>query len=117
MTFTRVLLAWAAVTFLFLAWREAERRILATPGPMGSALRASLPALAVEAALLALFAGLWFTSLGSGGAALLFLIVGALMEIPSRLRSHSAGSMRWKPAAGGVIRIVIAGLLLGVIMG
>ncbi len=117
MTFTRVLIAWAAVTLLFVIWREAERRIRATPGPMGPALRASLLALAVEAALLTLFAGLWFTSLGSGGAMLLFLIVGALMEIPSRLRSHPVGSMPWKPVVGGVIRVVIAGLLLGVVMG
>lgn len=117
MTFTRVLLAWAAVTLLFVAWREAERRIRATPGAMGPALRASLPALAVEGALLTLFAGLWFTSLGSGGAVLLFLIVGALMEIPSRLRSHPVGGLPWKPAVGGVLRIVIAGVLLGLMMG
>ncbi len=117
MTFTRVLLAWAALMLLFVAWREAERRIRATPGAMGPALRASLVALAVESALLTLFAGLWFSSLGSGGALLLFLVVGGLMEIPSRMRSHPVGGMPWKPAVGGVIRIVVAGLLLSVVMG
>jgi hypothetical protein len=117
MTFARVLLAWAAVTLFFLAWRETERRIRAAPGPMGPALRASWLALTVEAALLTLFAGLWFASLGSGGAALLFVIVGALMEIPSRLRSQPIGEWPWKPVVGGVIRIVLAGLLLGAVMG
>lgn len=117
MTFARVLLGWAAVTLFFIMWRETERRIRATPGSMGPAMRASLPALAVEAALLALFAGLWFASLGSGGSVLLFLIVGALMEVPSRLRSHPAGGLPWKPIVGGVLRIVIAGMLLGAVMG
>jgi hypothetical protein len=117
MTFTRVLLAWAAVTLLFVGWREAERRIRATPGPMAPALRGSLLPVTVEAALLTLFAGLWFTSLGSGGAVPLFLVVGALMEIPSRLRSQPVGGMPWKPVVGGVIRVMIAGLLLGLVIG
>lgn len=117
MTFARVLLAWAAVTLLFALWREAERRIRAAPESMRAALRAELPTLAVEAALLTLFAGLWFASLGSGGAVPLFVIVGALMEVPARLRNRAAGSIPWKPMVGGVLRIVIAGLLLGVVMG
>jgi hypothetical protein len=117
MTFARVLLAWAAVTLLFGLWREAERRMRAIREPIGPALRRSLPATTVEAALLTLFAGLWFTSLGSGGAVTLFLIVGALMEVPSRLRSQPIGELPWKPVVGGVIRIVLAGLLLGAVMG
>lgn len=117
MTFSRVLLAAAAVMLLFVAWREVERRIRATPEPMGPALRASLPALTAEAALLTLFAGLWFTSLGSGGTLLLFLVLGALIELPSRLRSHPVRDLPWKPVIGGVLRIVLAGLLLGLVMG
>ena len=117
MTFARVLLAWALVLLFFALWREVERRMTAAPDQMWPALRAVLPTLAIEAALLALFAGLWFASLGSGGAVPLFVIVGALMEVPARLRNRPAGGMPWKPMVGGVLRIVIAGLLLGVAMG
>lgn len=116
MTFARVLLAWAAVTLLFAAWREIERRIRGAPEPMGQALRGALGPVAIEAALLTLFAGLWFSSLGSGGGVTLFLVVGALMEIPARLRHRTEGVAPWKPMVGGVIRIVIAGLLLGLVM-
>ena len=117
MTFARVLLAWAAVTLCFVVWREVERRIRSAPESMWPALRAELPTLAVEAALLTLFAGLWFASLGGGGAVPLFVIVGALMEVPARLRNRPAGSLPWKPMLGGVLRLVIAGLPLGGVMG
>jgi hypothetical protein len=117
MTFARVLLAWAAVTLLFAMWREVERRIRAAPEPMASALRSALGPVAIEAALLTLFAGLWFSSLGSGGTVTLFVVVGALMEIPSRLRNRTEGVAPWKPMVGGVVRIVIAGLLLRAVMG
>lgn len=117
MTFARVLLGWAAVTLLFLVWRDVERRVRGAGEPMGAALRGALGPVAIEAALLTLFAGLWFSSLGSGGGVTLFVVVGALMEVPSRLRHRQEGIAPWKPMVGGVIRIVIAGLLLGVVMG
>ena len=117
MAFSRIVLAWAAVTLLFLLWREAERRIQHTPGDTLPALRASLPALAIEALLLTLFAGLWFGSLGSGGTPILFLVLGLLLEIPSRLRSHPVGALPWRQIVAGVIRTVVAGLVLGEIMG
>jgi hypothetical protein len=115
-TFARVLLAWTAVTLLFAGWREIERRVRAMPDAILPALRASLPALAIEAALLTLFGGLWFASLGSGGAVLLFLIVGALMEVPSRLRGQPVRELPWKPVVGGIVRIVLAGVLLELVM-
>jgi hypothetical protein len=117
MAFTRVVLGWAAVTLLFLLWREGEHRLRKTPGPALSALRAELPTQAIEGLLLTLFAGLWFGSLGSGGTVLLFLIVGALIEIPSSLRSQPTGGIRWKPVASGIVRIVLAGAVLGWVMG
>ncbi len=117
MTFTRVLLAWGLVTLCFSLWRELERRVRGTPAEAGDTLRASLTTNAIEAALLTLFAGLWFASLGSGGAVLLFLLVGALMEIPSRLRNQPFQQLAWKPVIGGIIRIVIAGVVLGAVMG
>jgi hypothetical protein len=117
MAFTRVILGWAAVTALFLVWRAADRRLQQTSGPTPPALRADLLTTAVEGLLLTLFAGLWFGSLGSGGAVLLFLLVGALMEIPSRLRSHPVDALPWKRVFAGIVRIVLAGVVLGVVMG
>lgn len=116
MTFGRVLVGWVVVLAWFLAWREATRRMRGIPGAAGPALRADLPALAIEAGLLTCFATLWFASLGSGGAWLLFPIVGLLMELPSRLRSHPVGGLPWKAVAGGVARILAAGLLLQVVL-
>lgn len=116
MAFSRTLLGWAVVAAFFLLWSEVARRLSRTPGHTFPSLKASLLPLAVEAFLLTLFAGLWFTSLGSGGATLLFAVVGALMEIPSRLKGH-AGVLPWRPVLGGIVRIVIAGTLLGLLLG
>ena len=112
MALTRLLIAFAAVGGLLLIWRELERRILAP-----AAVPAGIPALAGESALLTLFAGLWFGSLGSGGAVLLFLVVGALMELPARLRSGPASTLPWKLMLAGVLRVVLAGVLLSVVLG
>ncbi len=115
MAFSRIFLGWAVVTLLFVLWREVERRLKGIHGPAGASLRASVPAQAIEALLLTLFAGLWFGSLGSGGAVLLFLIVGALMEIPSRLREY-AGALPWRAVLAGIARVVVAGVVLGFLM-
>jgi hypothetical protein len=117
MAFTRVVLGWAAVTVLFVLWRVAERRLQQTPGPTGAAIRADFLPSALEALLLTLFAGLWFGSLGSGGAVLVFLLAGALMEIPSRLRSHPVGGLPWRAVLTGILRVVLAGVVLGAVMG
>lgn len=115
MVLTRILAGIAAVSIWFLGWAALQRRIRATAaGEAPASLRATLPATIVEAALITLFAGLWFGSLGAGGAPLLFLVVGALLEVPPRMRS---GAFAWKPAAGGIVRIVVAGVLLGWVLG
>jgi len=108
MALSRLLLAWALVAVLLAAWHEAERRLthLATP------LRTALPALAIEALLLALFAGLWFASLGHGGWVLLFALVGTLMELPPRLRDRGLRNLPWAAVLGGIARVVLAGGLL-----
>jgi hypothetical protein len=116
MAFTRTLLGWAVVTALFGLWREVERRVNRTPGPVLASLKANLPAQAIESLLLTLFAGLWFGSLGSGGAWLLFLLVGALMEIPSRLREFAGSRLPWRAVVAGILRIVLAGVVLGLVM-
>jgi uncharacterized membrane protein YfcA len=112
MAFTRLVLGWAAVMAFLVLWREVERRLRGRQESAGAPHRATLSALAVEAALLSLLAGLWFGSLGHGGATLVFLLVGALMVLPERLRTAAAGVPVWKPAVGGVLRIVAAGALL-----
>jgi hypothetical protein len=117
MAFTRIVMGWAAVMLLFALWSAAERRLRKTAGTALGALRADLPIHAVEGLLLTLFAGLWFGSLGSGGAVLLFLVVGALMEVPSRMRDYPGPGVPWKPMVAGILRIVLAGLVLGVVLG
>ena len=117
MAFARVVAAWLAVTLFFLAWREVERRLRGTPGGVIAALRVALPGLLIEAMLLTLFAGLWFASLGHGNSVLLFLLLGALIEVPHRLRAPAGLAQPWKPVIGGIGRIVVAGLLLGAVMG
>jgi len=69
----------------------------------------------VEAALLTLFASLWFDSLGSGGWWLVFLIVGALATIPTWLRTRAD-----QPTSGALLvgacadlaRYIVAGAIL-----
>jgi hypothetical protein len=113
MAFSRILIGFVAVTVLFLLYREIERRYLAPPG----ATPAGLGALAIEGGLLTLFAGLWFGSLGAGGAPLLFLLVGALMELPVRLRNRPTDGLPWKQVLGGIARIVAAGEVLWLVLG
>jgi hypothetical protein len=110
MALSRLLLAWGAVTLLLILWREVERRLFPSPGDAPPIF----PALVVEALLLTLLAGLWFASLGSGGAALLFLVAGALIEIPGRLRSRT---WPWRTILIGIARVVVSGLVLGVVLG
>ncbi len=117
MAFARVVAAWLAVTLFFLSWREVERRVRGTPEGMLATLRGTLPGLLIEAALLTLFAGLWFASLGHGSSVLLFLLVGGLIEVPHRLRAAAGLQQPWKPVIGGIGRIMVAGVLLGVVMG
>lgn len=116
MPFSRVLLGFAAVTVFLAVWRELERRLQQTPGATAPGIKAALPAIVTEGGLLTLFAGLWFGSLGAGGTPLLFLVLGALMEIPARLRGHPVGGVPWKLTAAGIARILIAGVLLGLVL-
>jgi hypothetical protein len=98
MAFGRILLAWMLVAVWLYLWAAGERR-MARAGSLP--VSAILP-LAGEALLLALFAALWFGSLGAGGWWLLFGLLGALMEWPIRTGSGAAR----------ILRIVGAGALL-----
>jgi hypothetical protein len=96
--FGRILLAWAVVGAWLAMWAFGERRV--TGG--GNWSVAELAPLAGEALLLALFAALWFGSLGSGAWWLVFLLLGGLMTWPVR---SLAGAAR-------IARVVVAGGLL-----
>jgi hypothetical protein len=96
--FGRILLAWVVVGAWLAVWAFGERRVTGAPIPSA----AELAPLAGEALLLALFAGLWFGSLGSGGWWLLFLLLGGLMAWPVR---SLAGAAR-------IARVIVAGALL-----
>jgi hypothetical protein len=96
--FGRILLAWVVVGAWLAIWAFAECRVTAARAPSAT----ELAPLAGEALLLALFAGLWFGSLGSGGWWLVFLLLGGLMAWPVR---SLAGAAR-------IVRVVVAGALL-----
>ena len=97
MAFGRIFLAWGAVTAWLVAWAYVESRIAG--GRTGRP--AAAPAwLAGEALLLALFAALWFGSLGAGGWWLVFLLVGALMAWPVRTIKDAARILRVAVAGG-----------------
>jgi hypothetical protein len=96
--FGRILLAWAVVGAWLAIWAFGERRVTGA----GSPSAAELAPLAGEALLLALFAALWFGSLGSGAWWLVFLLLGGLMAWPVRSLAEAAR----------IARIVVAGGLL-----
>jgi hypothetical protein len=96
--FGRILLAWAVVGAWLAIWAFGERRVTGA----GSQSAVELAPLAGEALLLALFAALWFGSLGSGAWWVVFLLLGGLMAWPVR---SLAGAAR-------IARIVAAGGLL-----
>jgi len=115
MAFSRIALGWALVALLFLAWDRLAHRV--APPSTPPSFSARLTPAVVESLLLSLFAGLWFGSLGSGGALLLFLVVGLLMEIPHRLRRRDSEPISWKAVLAGLIRIELAGMVLSLVTG
>ncbi len=96
MTLARLLLAWVPVAAWFMIATPAIARLMVTlpaaPGQLRGDAGGAAPSVTavlkwrlVEAAVLTLFASLWFDSLGSGGWALLFLLVGVLVAVPDWL--------------------------------
>ena len=92
MTLGRLVLAWLPVAVWFVLATYAIPLLVAAvstppgePGRWGAVEVSLLKWPLVEAALLTLFASLWFDSLGSGGWWLLFALVGALATIPKWL--------------------------------
>ncbi|HKW41318.1 MAG TPA: hypothetical protein VJN39_08715 [Gemmatimonadales bacterium] len=122
MTLTRLVLAWLPVAAWFVIATYGTAVLIAQvsrptdqPGDMTSFLLVLLKWRIVEAALLTLFASLWFDSLGSRGWWLLFLLVGALVTIPTWLQPGPAVRPRrvaLSGAAADLARYVLAGAIL-----
>ena len=121
MTLGRLILAWLPVAALFTLAPPVGYR-LNEPEEQQPALpvrynRWECGWRAAEAAIVTLFASLWFDSLGAGGWWLLFLLLGLLVAFPRRLviwRQLSALRRRHLLTHAGcdVARYVLAGALL-----
>ena len=102
MTLGRLVIAWivVAVWFGIVTFFTGARAVWVSLG---------------EAALLTLIASLWFDSLGSGEWWLLFLLIGALAQVPVWVRSRSDGvptRLRLAALTTDLGRFVVAGALL-----
>ncbi|MGE5801342.1 MAG: hypothetical protein ACM358_03720 [Gemmatimonadota bacterium] len=121
MSFGRLIVAWLPVAALFCLappigyrWNEApepQRPLPVHPNSWECGWRFA------EAAVLTLFASLWFDSLGSGGWWLLFTLVGLLVAFPRRLVMwQHVDAVRRRHllihAVADVARYIVAGGLL-----
>jgi hypothetical protein len=120
---TRLVLAWLATAVWFLIASAGSVRLvarIARPGERpptgGAAPPAGFGWRLVEAAVLTLFASLWFDSLGSGGWWLLFFLVGVLVAIPQWLPVVAEQALPRRAAVAGacadLARYVVAGGIL-----
>jgi hypothetical protein len=120
---TRLVLAWLATAVWFVIASAASVRLvarLARPGarsgPEGTRRPPGFGWRLVEAAVLTLFASLWFDSLGSGGWWLLFFLVGLLVALPQWLRVDAERALPRRAAVAGacadLARYVLAGGIL-----
>ena len=112
MSLTRVVLCWLGTSAWF-ALAELVITKLRGPHPRGPAPR-WLPA--VEGLLFTLLASLWFGSFGPGrgGWVLLFLLLGLLLELPTRLRDMTQRSQPRGLAAAlaiSALRWIVAGAI------
>jgi hypothetical protein len=113
----RLALAWLAVAAWFVIAGWAGRRMANAAAPVELALQPWAAGVTLaEAAVVTLFAALWFGSLGSGGWWLLFLLVGALVAFPVRLQALlTSGASRRAVILLGLVdlaRYVGAGAIL-----
>lgn len=120
---TRLVLAWLATAVWFLLASAASVRLVARLAPRGEGAARGAPPpppglrwRLVEAAVLTLFASLWFDSLGSGGWWLLFFLVGVLVAMPQWLRVVAERALPGRAALAGacadLARYVVAGGIL-----
>lgn len=121
MALARIVAGWLAAWGFFLAWEAVEARVAGSPKEPGrTVLRRAPGAYFIEALLLALIAGLWFASLGHGGAWLLFGLIGLLVEWAGWMRIAGMDDAPFPPlvhvllgglrgaAAGGILSFILA---------
>lgn len=120
MALTRVVLGWLATWVFFLGWEAVEARVAGGPKEPGRTLLRRAPgAYFIEALLLALIAGLWFASLGHGGAWLLFGLIGLLVEWAGWMRIAGMDDTPFPPLVHvllGGLRGAAAGTLLSFLL-
>jgi hypothetical protein len=120
---TRLVLAWLGTAVWFLLASAGTGRLVARlarpgkgPGTGGTPPAVGLAWRLVEAAVLTLFASLWFDSLGRGGWWLLFFLVGVLVAMPQWLRLVAEQALPRRAAVAGacadLARYVVAGGIL-----
>jgi len=111
-TLTRLVLAWVAVALWFLLATLGAAQIGAGARVAPRLLRWRVG----EAAVVTLFASLWFASLGSGEWWLLFLLVGILAAAPAQLAAGTGaeplGAAALVAMCVDVARYIVAGAIL-----
>lgn len=113
MTLLRLAGGVLGVTLWFALWALAARKVRGETRPLRFRVEV------IEAILLAMFAALWFASLGHGGWWVLFTVVGLLIEGPIRLRhrvDELPGVPAWRPIVLGTLRLVGAGGILSLLL-
>ncbi|HEY6808358.1 MAG TPA: hypothetical protein VI160_06160 [Gemmatimonadales bacterium] len=107
MTLDRLALAWLPVALWFWAAGLLPRRLEPAGDPAGPRPRLPLARPLTEAAVLTLFASLWFDSLGHGGWYLLFPLTGVLVAMarraPLRATSYFFFDVARYAAAGALL--------------
>jgi len=121
-TLGRLVVAWLVVAIWFYASLVVSFFILAAAlrlaglrSWLGNIPRSLLYWRPIEAAVLTLFASLWFDSLGPGEWWLVFLLVGILVTVPMQL--NNLREPYWKVTfaateVGELMRYLVAGALL-----
>lgn len=121
MTLGRLVLAWIVVVVWFVVATFITAIIVARsmPAPADAspvaARNRALQWRAIEAGVLTLIGSLWFDSLGSGEAWLVFLAIGALVAFPPWFRAGTAEVPRrvlFANSVADLTRYAIAGALL-----
>ena len=113
MTLLRLAGGVLGVALWFALWAPAVRKVTGDPLPLR--FRVDL----VEAVLLAMFASLWFASLGHGEWWVLFIVLGLLIEGPIRQRHRPeevTAVPAWRPLLLGTLRLLGAGFVLSLLL-